>query len=165
MFLKIPRHYGEAPTYAACFEPTTIILAVSAVVSAAAAAKAGADQAAAAKFQQAVALQNSQRAVDIAALNADEKRREGSQLAAEQRARLAASGVDISSGTSLLLQQDLAAETEFQALLIQAGGDTQAAGFTSDATVFGMDASSAITQGNLGAGTTLLRGASKVFKK
>ena len=135
-----------------------------AAASAAASAKAAADQAAASKFQQAVALQNAQRVRDIAGLNADEKRREGSRLAAEQRARLAGAGVDISSGTSLLLQQDLAAETEFQALLINAGGDTQAAGFTSDATTFGMDADSAITQGNISAGTTLLRGANNAFK-
>ncbi len=139
-------------------------LAVAAA-SAAAQAKAGANAAAAARFQQAVALQNSQRVVDIAALNADEKRRQGSRLAAEQRARLAGAGVDISSGTSLLLQQDLAAETEFQALLIEAGGDTQAAGLTSDATVFGADAESAVSQGNLSAGTTLLRGANKAFNK
>ncbi len=127
--------------------------------------KAGADASKAARFQQAVALQNAGRERELAQLAADDKRREGSRLAATQRARLAGAGVDPSTGTALLLQEDLAAETEFQALRIKTAGLTEAAALESEASLFGQRASAARSAGTFSAGTTLLRGGIKAFGK
>ncbi len=122
-------------------------------------------QAGAARFQQALALQRADRERELASRAAEDQRRAGSRLAATQRARLAAAGVVPGTGTALLLETDLAAETEFQALLAKAGGDTQAQSSESEAKVFGRNARTAIASGRFRAGTTLLSGAVTAFRK
>ena len=154
---------GAVPEWAADIEPeqhfrqcSIAPLFVLAAIMAAGALKQGADQAAMSKFQAAVAHQQAERDREVAELGADEKRRQGDRLAGTQRARLAASGVDVSTGTSLLLQEDLAAETEFQALLIKAGGETAAASRDVEGKLFRMKGQAARQQSFFKAGTTLL---------
>ena len=138
-------------------------LIAMAALSAVGSMKAGQAAASTARFQQGLALQKAQRDREIGELSASEIRRQGSRLAATQRARLAASGVDINTGTALLLQEDLAAETEYQALVAKAGGDTQAAGAEAEAQLFGMQGSAALTAARFKAGTTLLSAGGKAF--
>jgi len=134
-----------------------------AVLSAVSAMKAGQQSASQAKYQQALALQQAERERELGQMAADDRRRQGSRLAATQRARLAASGVDMNTGTALLLQEDLAAETEYQALVAEAGGDTSAAAFEAEGKLFGAKAGAARTQSYFKAGTTLLSAGSKAF--
>ncbi len=135
-----------------------------AVVGAAGALSSAASASSQAKFQQALAHQRAGREREIAELDATAKRKEGAALAGKQRALLAGSGVETGTGTALLLETDLAAETEYQALLIKAGGLTQAAQSESEAALFGQKARSSLTAGRFRAGSTLLSAGGKFAK-
>ena len=140
---------------------TTAFLIASAAISAIGAISSGMASSKQAKFQAALARQRAEREREIGELNADERRREGSRLAAQQRARLAAAGVEPDTGTALLLDTNLNAETEFQALLAENAGATQAAQSESQARGFGLQASAARNAGFFRAGSTLLSAAGR----
>lgn len=86
------------------------------------------------------------------------RRRQARQLSA-QSALLAARGFDPSAGSPLLLQEQGAAESEFDALLARAGGLARVNDLEVDAQQASFSAGVARSRGLLNAGSTLLSGA------
>ncbi len=120
-------HPAMAAGYAVRFDPSTALVALSAaLVDSVGAARQGSAERDAAEFQARVLEQDAERQKKTSADEAIRLRRRGSQLSARQRAALAGAGV-AQSGTPLLVLADTAAETERQANLALAGGDTAAA--------------------------------------
>ena len=94
--------------------------------------------------------------------------REGSRQMASLRANMAASGVDISEGSPLLIQQTQATESEMDRLMIAYQGQIASGRAMSQAgmdrlqgSIYSKQAKSAKTTGFIGAGTSLLTGFSK----
>ena len=102
---------------------------------------------------------------EIAALEASRIESEGKALAARQRVLLAGQGRDISTGSALLIQTDLAEEVEFQKQLAEAGGDTQAALAETKSVLALAEGRSTATSSLFRAGSTLLTGVSEVDPK
>ena len=94
---------------------TEILLAVSVAAAAAGAAAQTAAASNRAEFQAEIAEQQAERERLLAERQAKDFRREQSRLAARSRALRAGSGV-AGSGSSLLIEEDIAAETELGAL-------------------------------------------------
>lgn len=63
---------------------------------------------------------------ELARINEQRQRRDSSRLMGTQRVRFAVSGVNASTGTAALVQQQSARDAEFEALLIRAQGETEA---------------------------------------
>ena len=62
---------------------------------------------------------------EIAALNEQRNRAAASKIMGQQRARLAAAGIEPSSGSALLSQTELARDSELGALLVRNQGDAE----------------------------------------
>ena len=124
--------------------------AVGGAVSSRAERKAGA-------YQEAVLARQAAREREIASLQADRQRKKTEQMSATQRAVLAARGQDISTGSALLVQEDLAEEGEYQARLTEAGGEAQAAGMEAEGRLAGMRGRAKATGTMFRTGTNLLR--------
>ncbi len=92
-----------------------IALAVGAAAAAAGAAAEGVAAANQADFQAEIAEQQAERERQLAARQSQDFRREQSRLGAQARARRAGSGV-AGRGSSLLVEEDITAETELGAL-------------------------------------------------
>ncbi|MDJ0970454.1 MAG: hypothetical protein QNJ06_11240 [Kiloniellales bacterium] len=92
-----------------------IALAVGAAAAAAGAAAEGVAAANQAEFQAEIAEQQAERERQLAARQSQGLRRQQSRLGARSRARRAGSGV-VGRGSSLLIEEDIAAETELGAL-------------------------------------------------
>lgn len=150
-----------------------------AVVQAGAAAGKGEADAAAARYQAAVSRNNA----IIAERNAQAELQRGQQLEASkrertaqalatQRARMAASGLAIDTGSPLRLQEDVAGLGELDALTIRNnaaraayGYRVQGMSFESQAGLLGMQAEGAEKGGQIGAFTSIIGGASGVSDK
>ncbi len=76
-------------------------------------------------FEAEIRRQEAERERQLGELNAKRQREDNERLAATQRARLAGSGRDVGTGSALLLQDDLAEEGEFNALLLEADADAK----------------------------------------
>lgn len=87
------------------------------------------------KFQSAIQRQQADRERQIAAANEEDFRRQQSRLQAASRAAQGASGTQTGTGSSLLVSEDFAAETELQALRLRAGGETRATRLEQQATL------------------------------
>lgn len=165
-----------------CVEPATLAMISAAAsvlgtgvsafgqVQAGQAAKAAGDyNAAVARNNQIVAEQqaaDAQRRGDVAET---EQRRKVRMLAGTQRAALAASGVQLDSGTALDILGDTAAMGELDALTIRNNAEREAYGYRVQGVNFGAEAGlqsmrgqSAMTSGLIGAGGTVLSGAGNV---
>lgn len=129
--------------------------AASAVDGALAAKQSGEYNAAALEIQ---AKQERQQA----AMEAEEERRRGEVAIGQQRSLLAASGADLSFGTALLAQEDLAGETALRSERILMQGDRTAANTRTRANLSRGRGRSAARAGYTAAGTSLLSGASEV---
>ena len=92
-----------------------ILLAVGAATAVAGAAAQGVAASNQAEFQAEIAEQQAARERQLARRQAQDFRREQSRLGAQARARRAGSGV-AATGSSLLVEGDIAAETELGAL-------------------------------------------------
>ncbi len=90
-------------------------------------------------------------------------RRQQSFLMARRRAMLGASGVQVTSGSPLLVSQDFARETELNALRIRSGGNIRATRLEQQADLFRSSGSSARTAGRIRAGSSLLTGFGTAF--
>lgn len=77
-------------------------------------------------FQSAVLRQQADRERLDASQREEDFRRQQSRLMATRRALLGASGVESTEGSPLLVSEDLAGESEYQALRIRSGGETVA---------------------------------------
>lgn len=115
-----------------------------------------------AKFQAELAEQRAQREREIAARDAqDFERRERANLA-RSRALRAASGVEISEGTPLLVDRATNVEIELGRETIKAGGDTRGVRLEQEAQLRRTAGRNRQTAGFFRAGKTLLTGASKL---
>lgn len=99
---------------------------------------------------------------EIARQQAQDLRRDEDRRRAALRANLGGSGVTL-EGTPLNVLSDLAAEAEFQALRIEAGGETQASRAESQARLRQFEGRSAQRAGFTRAGATLLTAGSRGF--
>lgn len=147
---------------------TTTALIIGTVASAVVSAGGAALQARAAlkqaEFQSTVQRQQAERERQIAAAQEEDFRRRQSRLMAARRAAGGASGVQTGTGSPLLASEDFAAETELQALRIRAGGETQATRLEQQAALTRSRGRSARTAGLIGAGTSLLSGATRTAR-
>ena len=125
-----------------------VLSVVGAVSSAAGQQQAAAASAQAAEYNMAITQLE-------ANAEKDRIRRESESYQSSLQVARAKSGVT-SEGTPLMVMGESAANAEIDALNTQWTADT-----TNE--LYGMQASSARTAGNIGAGTTLLSGASKLF--
>jgi len=96
-------------------------------------------------------------------------RRKTAALEGRQRAVLAASNVDIGSGSPLAIMSDTATLGELDAQIIQGNAEREAAGYQANADMAGMRAKSAKSAASIGAFGTALSGigtlADKWYKK
>lgn len=138
-----------------------IMSIVSAAASAAGSIQQGRAASAASKTQAELYRRQAQREQQIGALNASRARKDAEALAGKQRAFLAGSGADPSSGSALLVQEDLAEEGEFNARLAE-NNALHAAQSRMSAAVLARAAGRGAQQGSyFRAGSTLLGAAAK----
>lgn len=148
-----------------CRDPVTVTVATVAgtVLSAAGALYSGAQQKKQSDYQAAVYRQQAERERQIADLNARRIRNENERIAARQRALIAGSGGDLTSGSALLIQSEFAKDAAFEEALAVAGGDTNAIRLEQQAKLTKMEGRSAQTGSYFRAGTTLLKGGVQAF--
>jgi hypothetical protein len=141
---------------------TATILGIGALVtSAAGATYAGIQQSNAADYSASVSEQAARAAKDKAQYDENKHREMVRQIISSQNALYGKSGVDM-TGSPLLTLEDTAGQGELDALAIRHGGDVEAARQRSAAALAEMKGDSAFTSGLIGAGSSLLTGASKV---
>lgn len=126
-------------------------------------------QAAVQNQQATLQRQQAERERQLTAVREAQLRRKQARDLAMARVRLAAGGQDLATGSALLLQEDAAAQNEFVALLERSMGLERAHGFENQANLSSLDASRLRAQGAAArqqslfdAGTSLLRGSSRV---
>jgi hypothetical protein len=122
-------------------------------------------QAAAATYKQKQEAMLSEDALKRGAQAEEAQRRKASALAGRQRAVLAASNIDIGSGSALKVQSDTATLSELDANVIQDNAKREANFHQANSDLAGMEASSARTAGVIGAFSTVLGGASSLADK
>lgn len=133
------------------------------IVSAVGTAVSAAGGIAQANFQSQVAQQQADRERQIAARDAQNFERSQSRLQAQDRARRAASGISLSTGTSLLVDEDISTEIALGRETIKAGGETRAIRLEQEARLQRQKAGVRGTAGFIKAGGTLLTAASSSF--
>ncbi len=141
---------------------TTFAL-IAASIAAVGSISAGVDASNAADFQAATQRQQAIREREVAGQEEEDFRRDQSRRLASKRAALGASGIDPSTGTSLLAAKDFAAEAELQALRIRSGGATSATRLQQQATLTSAVGDAALTEGAFRAGSSLLTGFGQKF--
>ncbi len=142
-----------------------IIGAVSSGISAIGQIQAGQAAAAQAAFQSRVLHQQAAFERQRAAIQEAQFRRDAARLGGKQRTLLAKAGVRVAEGSPLLLQVETAAQAELEALTIRAGGDITAARLRQEAILQRMRGQSSRTAGFIGAGKSLLSGASSIAER
>jgi hypothetical protein len=142
-----------------------VTLAATAAANAAAAVQQGRAAASEAMAQAALRDQQAERQRALAAFQEDRARRDAERLQGAQRARFAAAGVDPAAGTALLLQEELAGQSEFNALLARAQGEGEARLIEHQANIDRLRGRNARTAGYLRAGTTLLSAGEREMRR
>lgn len=132
-----------------------IALAASAALSAVSAVSSGMQAKNAAKVQATIAEQNATLAQQQAAAQEAKYRQQTTKLLGRQRALFANSGVNL-EGSPLLTQQDTAAQSELEALTMRHSGDIEASAQRNRAMMARLEGSTALSNGILRAGSTLL---------
>ena len=122
-------------------------------------------QAAAATYKQKQEAMLSEDALKRGAQAEEAQRRKAAALAGRQKAVLAASNIDIGSGSALQVQADTATLSELDANVIKDNARREANYHTASSDLAGMEASSAQTAGTIGAFSTILGGASSLAEK
>ena len=117
----------------------------------------------AAQFQGDMYARQAQREREMGELQAGRLRTENERVAATQRALLASGGRDISSGSALLIQEDLAEEGEFNALLTENNTAAKISSLRSQEVLERARGKNAKTASYFRAGSSLLKGSSKAF--
>jgi hypothetical protein len=140
------------------------VSAAASLASAASSMQQGRQQQQGADLQAELYRRQAARESEIGALKARRVREEGESLAATQRAILAAGGGEQSTGSALLIQEDLSEETEFNARLAEANAEQAAHAAASEAVLARLEGRNARTASFFRAGTALLSGASDVAK-
>lgn len=97
-----------------------------------------------------------------AGVAAEQQRELHRRVIANQRAQYGTSGVDVASGSPLLVIADSARQAELDAQIILAGGEGRAIGFQSQANLDRFQGRAAMKAGYVNAGSTLLSGAAGI---
>ena len=143
--------------------------AVAAIITAIVAAAASAYSAYSASEQQEAALKaqsrqernRAQAARDAAAVAEFQARERSDRIRATARARAAASGIDPTEGSPLLIELENARQAEYDAQLIRYGGEVQSGYLGQEARLMTFRGRQARQAGNIGAGVSLLGGVAK----
>ena len=139
-----------------------IVAAVAAMAAAAASAyqqhQAGKTQEKVLKYQSRQAQNQAIAARQAAEVRAQQERKRLDALRATTRARAAASGVDSTEGSPLLVMLENARQAQYEEELIRYGGDVEASALNDDARLRLFQGKTARRSANITAGTTLLAG-------
>ena len=129
-------------------------------------------QAAVARNNAIVAEEHARYALEAGRIGEQNQRQKTAQMIGAQRAQMAASGIDIGSGTPLNLQASTAQVGELDALTIRNNAMRQAYGYRVQASDFGanaglldMQASNSRKAGTIGAISSIVGGAGSVADK
>ena len=142
---------------------SSFLAAAGAASSAFGAIQQGKAQNRAAQTNAALMERQATREAAIGKLNAKRQRDSAEKLAGTQRALLAGGGGDQSTGSSLLLQEGLAQEGEFNARLAESNAQEAVYSRQAQAAVERASGKNAQTSSMFRAGTTLLNSGSKIF--
>lgn len=140
-----------------CLDPATMF-AIGVGLNATGAVVEGAQRSQAAKYNQAVALENRKLEIEAAARKETDARVEGRKALARQRVQLAKAGVDTASGSALDLAYETAKEYEYDALKIRADGQIAGTAYQRTADTYGHEAKSASRTAMLSAASDLFGG-------
>lgn len=139
-----------------------VTAAAGAAMTAASAIQQGKQAAQQASVQAQIMQQQADREREIGAANEEDYRREQSRLMASRRAILGGSGVESDTGSPLFVAEDMAGESELQALRIRNGGDVEAARMEQQADFVRLKGAHEQSNSYLRAGGSLLSGAGNV---
>jgi hypothetical protein len=114
--------------------------------------------AASSKYNAALAETQAQYAQQQAQADANAQKEKDRKLMAAQRARMAAGGLDMTSGSPLVVLENTASEADADYRNILANGQMQANYYRSQGALDSLQGSSALTSGWLTAGSTALSG-------
>jgi hypothetical protein len=145
-------------------DPVSAFVVVAAIVSAASAAYSGYQQQRAASYNAKVANQAADAAIARAKYDEQMHRERVRKILSSTRAQYGAAGVSM-EGSALLAIEETARQGSLDALAIRYGGDVEAARMRSEAYLSRMQGRSAMTSGMIGAGTSLLGGASGYYNR
>jgi len=134
------------------------------VASAAGSLSAGQSQSNMAKYNAAVSEREAAQAREAAKFEEARNRKASESLLSSQRAAFAKGGVT-SEGSPLLVQAETAEEAEIDALALRYSGSVAEARAKSQAALDRMQGRAAKTTGYIGAGSSLLSGASSAFRR
>lgn len=143
--------------------PVGWAIGAAAVVSAAGAIMQGQQAQASANYQAQIMQQQADRERQVAAANEAGYRRQQDRLMASRRAILGGSGVEGGTGSPLMASQDMAGESELQALTIRNGGEASATRLTQQAALTRYQGNSAVTGSYFRAGASLLQGGAYAY--
>lgn len=144
------------------FTVAALVIAASAV-SAYASYQAGVEQKRAADFNARMAEYNAENARRAAQAKAEIYQKEVNRRMGTIRQQFAASGVELGPGTPLTVLMDSASNAARDIVRIKAGGEAAAWSFLSEGELQRSAGESAMKQGELGAGASLLAGAAKAY--
>lgn len=144
---------------------TATLALIGTAVSAVGTVASGVMQARQASQQAAVLRQQADFDRKQADIDADEFKRRQRRLLASARAARGASGVDLLSGSPLLVDDDMIAEIEFQTERVRRAGQVQATRLEQQAGFVQSQGRSALGGSLLSAGGTLLGGFGKTAEK
>ncbi len=158
-----------------CFDPITVagmtitatdaVMAGAGLVSAIGSVQQGRAQESAANRQAAITEQQARREREIGELDARRREKENRALMARQRNIMGGSGIDISTGTALLLQADTARDAKFDENLIRAGAETRATRMRQQANETRRSGTSQRNSSYFRAGTTLLSTGGNIYAR
>lgn len=131
-------------------------------VSAVGAVSQGMAGAAAAKSQSKMYRQQAEYQRALSARDEEDYRRRQAAMMATRRAMMGGSGTVGGTGSSLLVDQDIAGEVEYQALRIRSGGEAEAIRYENQAAFLKSAASQSKLSGFARGGALLIGGASNV---
>ena len=137
-------------------EPTTIVLAISAIAAAYQQNQQGKFEQGVSKYNARLAENQAQATRNVATEQENEQRQQTAQLIAKQRAQLGAANIELGSGSALQLQTDAAELGEVDALRIRSNFDQQVGALQSQADLTRAEGDFARSSGRANAGITLL---------
>lgn len=138
------------------------LMIASTVMSAVGAVTSAAGQSNAAKAGAKVDELNAQQAQTEGMLQGEAARRQGSQAEGEAAATIGASGVQSGTGTALQTLRESAINSQYDVLNARYSAQSRATAYDADAAMKKSEAKADTISGYIGAGSTLLKGASSI---
>lgn len=116
-----------------------------------------------AQYQATIMQQQADRERAVAAVNEEAYRKQQSRLMASRRAILGGSGVEGGTGSPLMVSEDMASQSELQALTIRNGGEASSTRLNEQAALSRYQGETAESGGYFRAGASLLSGAGNAY--